>query len=362
MHPSVRWTRVESRVLNLKTLKTKRQHLWSAVFFQCSCFSPLLISVVSSQHELQQRPNGSLQSASLTSSTRAVFKFRKPSHFVRISYGRMHYFFDRVDPCSNNSVIYQGLDQTFLFMGWWWVCHSSGALWKSLLNDRSDLSARYGTQICVISHDYFQHSHDNQVGTTSYIAMFLACMIKIFRYNRNIIRLTSNSIERCRKTWVGCSSHCFHRKIFAGKHDLFDSNHVICRWRVQLEILGLEMSYSVIIFFVKLSLFLLYLSIFSTDRRTKLFIYVGITAIFVAYTGTFIAFGIMCLPSPGETWQSAALATQCTDSQEVGYFQGAFNVVSDFYILIIPIPVVWRLQMPLRRKIGILLIFLTGFL
>ena len=44
------------------------------------------------------------------------------------------------------------------------------------------------------------------------------------------------------------------------------------------------------------------------------------------------------------------------------YIQGVFNVVSDFYLLLLPVPVVWNLQMPLRKKIGILTIFTTGLL
>ena len=46
----------------------------------------------------------------------------------------------------------------------------------------------------------------------------------------------------------------------------------------------------------------------------------------------------------------------------MAYIQGIFNVVSDFYLLILPIPVVWQLQMPSKRKIGVCAIFMTGIL
>lgn len=41
---------------------------------------------------------------------------------------------------------------------------------------------------------------------------------------------------------------------------------------------------------------------------------------------------------------------------------GYFNLFTDFYILLLPISGVIRLQLPKRRKIGVILIFMTGLL
>ena len=41
---------------------------------------------------------------------------------------------------------------------------------------------------------------------------------------------------------------------------------------------------------------------------------------------------------------------------------GIFNVVSDFYILLLPMPALWRLQIPLQKKIPMMIVFATGFL
>lgn len=41
---------------------------------------------------------------------------------------------------------------------------------------------------------------------------------------------------------------------------------------------------------------------------------------------------------------------------------GAFNVVSDIYLLCLPIAAVSRLQLPTRKKVGIISVFLTGLL
>ena len=41
---------------------------------------------------------------------------------------------------------------------------------------------------------------------------------------------------------------------------------------------------------------------------------------------------------------------------------GVFNVITDFYVLILPISMVWHLQLSSKRKIGVIAIFLTGLL
>jgi hypothetical protein len=41
---------------------------------------------------------------------------------------------------------------------------------------------------------------------------------------------------------------------------------------------------------------------------------------------------------------------------------GTFNWITDFFILIIPIPVVWKMQLPRSKKIALTIIFCLGFL
>lgn len=67
-------------------------------------------------------------------------------------------------------------------------------------------------------------------------------------------------------------------------------------------------------------------------------------------------------PKHGQTWLSAALSGNYLLVQHISV---AFSVVGlgiDIYLLVLPIGAVLRLQIPLQRKIGISLIFLTGLL
>lgn len=80
------------------------------------------------------------------------------------------------------------------------------------------------------------------------------------------------------------------------------------------------------------------------------------------YTACLLTEVIDCTPRPGESWIVAQESKRCGQDLTLGYVMAAFNVLSDFYLLAIPIPIVWKLQFALRRKIGISVIFMTGFL
>ena len=121
------------------------------------------------------------------------------------------------------------------------------------------------------------------------------------------------------------------------------------------------MGYGLTIFFAKLSLFWLYLRIFSPNRRTRFLIYFGIGSTFAVYTGTTAYIGYLCIPRPGQSWLERA-NHQCTETRIVNYIQGIFGLVSDIYLFVLPIPPVWQLRMPFRRRIGVFAIFATGSL
>ena len=106
----------------------------------------------------------------------------------------------------------------------------------------------------------------------------------------------------------------------------------------------------------------MYLRIFSPSRPTRYLIFLGITFIVLFYTACFLTEVISCTPRPEESWIEALESKRCNKDLTLGYVMAAFNVLSDFYLLGIPIPVVWKLQLPLRRKVGISAVFMTGFL
>ncbi len=90
-------------------------------------------------------------------------------------------------------------------------------------------------------------------------------------------------------------------------------------------------------------------------------IYFGIAVNFALYSATTAYFGYICTPRPAQSW----LITVVSCSSKIYLttdVQAVFNVVSDFYLLLLPIPVVWKLPLSTKKKIGVCGIFATGFL
>lgn len=120
--------------------------------------------------------------------------------------------------------------------------------------------------------------------------------------------------------------------------------------------------YSLTMFFAKLALFLLYYRIFARNRWTRIAIYLGITINGGFYLASIVAILVLCVPRRGESWTSITYATRCTRAEVMGDVQGIFGLVSDLYIFILPLPVLYNLQMSLRKKLGITAVFLTGLM
>lgn len=97
--------------------------------------------------------------------------------------------------------------------------------------------------------------------------------------------------------------------------------------------------YGPVIYLVKLALFLLYLHLFGRLRWLKWLVWWGIAMTGLFYIpAIFIAF-ILCAPTRGGTWLERSMSPKCRNGLlDYGVAQGTMNVLSDFYLLIIPIP------------------------
>ena len=120
---------------------------------------------------------------------------------------------------------------------------------------------------------------------------------------------------------------------------------------------------SVSICFAKLSLFMLYLRLLKVDRITRWLVQGGIATCSAVYFASGVAFVCICTKRPWERWHDEQMGDRCTrQSLPLCYLTGIFGLVSDVYLFLLPIPIVWGLQMPLRQRMGILAIFATGIM
>lgn len=80
------------------------------------------------------------------------------------------------------------------------------------------------------------------------------------------------------------------------------------------------------------------------------------------YLSAMIWILVACTPRRGSNYLESFASPRCSKMIEMSLIVGIFGVISDLYLLIIPIPAVLQLQLPTRQKVGVLTVFLTGLL
>ena len=124
-----------------------------------------------------------------------------------------------------------------------------------------------------------------------------------------------------------------------------------------------QIVYCPLSFVVKMAILLQYLRLFAPSRKGHEFMWYGawatIGATFMVYS--FFTFWTMFYCRPRRfIWDKLIPGGKCFDVNDIIMSQGAFNMVSDVVILLLPSWSLWKLDVPLVRKLWITLMFATG--
>ena len=115
--------------------------------------------------------------------------------------------------------------------------------------------------------------------------------------------------------------------------------------------------------FIKLSILTFYHRLFSVNRRFRWALYVTMALVVGYCISIALAVIFQCLP-PAAVWDLMLREhSVCHVSLiKVDVAIGGFNIPTDIIILILPLPMLWKLQMPLAKKLGLIAILATGIL
>ena len=115
--------------------------------------------------------------------------------------------------------------------------------------------------------------------------------------------------------------------------------------------------YKVAAIAVKVAILLLYKRIFVTETFTRVIYAVGASILTYSVLLFFLTL-FECQPM-NAAWTGHG---SCPDSRMFAVAYAICNIIADFVIWIMPIPMVWKLHLPLGQRIGISLVFLLGLL
>ena len=114
-------------------------------------------------------------------------------------------------------------------------------------------------------------------------------------------------------------------------------------------------------FFAKSSILLLYYYLFNSKRWLRISVYTGLVLFFIVYWEEFAVTFVYCFPHSGRPWDINVLVS-CKNMTKWSISLSAMNLVADLALLIMPLPIILRLQRPLRTRFGIVAMFSTAFL
>ena len=111
----------------------------------------------------------------------------------------------------------------------------------------------------------------------------------------------------------------------------------------------------------KAAILALYLRLFGLKLWLRYTSYVALLVTFLFYWIQIPLSAAFCAPHHTESWNLDILQ-RCSKTAVMGPILGAVGVTSDVLLLVLPLPIVYGLNMPPKKKMGLYLIFLVGSL
>ncbi len=104
----------------------------------------------------------------------------------------------------------------------------------------------------------------------------------------------------------------------------------------------------------------MYWNIFKPFRWLKFGIIGGAVVIVGVYTGCTLAIMISATPRAGQTWLESSQTARNETGIRLSVPLAAWAMVSDVFILLLPISGVLRLQLSPKKKLALSMVFMTG--
>jgi hypothetical protein len=121
-----------------------------------------------------------------------------------------------------------------------------------------------------------------------------------------------------------------------------------------------ELMYLPTVMVIKVTFFLFFERIFSPNKTMKWLIRGGIFAVVAFYIAIFFRSVFLCKPV-ALAW-NPTLTGSCLKLEVTPYTTAVFNIISDIYILLLPMPLIWNLNLKTQRKMRLIAVFGMGIL
>lgn len=119
--------------------------------------------------------------------------------------------------------------------------------------------------------------------------------------------------------------------------------------------------YGITLAFVKTSLIVLYYKLFASKPSIRIAIFATGIIIWAWAIGNFAAVFLICFPF-AYNWDRSIPGGHCANLNAMVLTGSVFNIGTHLMVLALPIPYLWKLQIKIGRKIGLLAAFSLGIM
>ena len=112
--------------------------------------------------------------------------------------------------------------------------------------------------------------------------------------------------------------------------------------------------------FIRASIISLYIRIFPV-RSFRIICYAILLLNMAFLAATILAECLICRPIQRK-WDVSLKGATCGNIRKLGLFIATFNFIQDFIVVVLPMPILWHLQMVVSRKAALTSMFGMGIL
>ncbi|KAF9241048.1 hypothetical protein CBS147339_4328 [Penicillium roqueforti] len=120
-----------------------------------------------------------------------------------------------------------------------------------------------------------------------------------------------------------------------------------------------QILYAIGLALVKTSMMILYHKLFGTKASMRIAIYVTGTIVWAWGLSIILESFLICHPV-AFNWNPTLPKGGCGNRNAAFVVAGVLNMVTDLMVMLLPIPYIWKLQLPVGRKIGLSVAFSIG--
>lgn len=125
-------------------------------------------------------------------------------------------------------------------------------------------------------------------------------------------------------------------------------------------LVAVPMLYLIAVVFPKLAILAIYLRIF-VEKPYKIACYIVAGILIANWIGVTVAGFFMCIPFE-YIWDRTIPGGHCFDMNSYFRWGSLANIVTDVVMLVLPLPVIWKIQTTIPIKTGLTITFATGSL